>query len=213
MLDQLANTTTPSVGLNLSFRCGDCGRAFESRRSVSNHHSKTHGKVGQQPDRGNNAGRFVCEFCGDHFPTNRSLGQHIRNRHMAEASSQRTAEQRSVQRLWSTEEHQRFVDTIRDLGPVSNVDIAHRIGTKSAKTVGVRKRIYLRDYPETRVSRYQMCRSNISKQQGEEDQSQHSGGKKYTSIYLGVDMGRESQHSLTNIAKSMTPRPSVPLRG
>ena len=124
MLDKLANTTTPSVGLNLSFRCGDCGRAFESRRSVSNHHSKTHGKVGQQPDRGNNAGRFVCEFCGDHFPTNRSLGQHIRNRHMAEASSQRTAEQRSVQRLWSTEEHQRFVDTIRDLGPVSNVDIA-----------------------------------------------------------------------------------------
>ena len=140
----------PDAKVDLTFRCGECERAFDYRRSVSNHHSKIHGRA-TQPDRGDEAGRLICEFCSEHFPNKRSLGQHIRNQHMAEASRKRAAEwQARESTLWTTEEHQLFINALQELGPDSNVAIARRIPTKSAKQVGVHKRTYLRDHPEMR---------------------------------------------------------------
>ena len=141
----------PRTKIEKIFRCLDCERTFDSRRSISNHHSKTHGKA-TATARGNEAGEYICEFCDDHFPAKRSLGQHIRNQHAAEASHKRALEWQSTRiNRWSPEEHQMFVDALNALGPGSNVAIARRVGTKSAKQVGVHKRIYLRDHPETQL--------------------------------------------------------------
>ena len=93
----------PEAEIDLTFRCGECGRAFDSRRSASNHHPKRQGRA-TQPDCGGEAGRLICKFCSDHFPNKRSLGQHIRNQHMAEASRKRAAEwQARESTLWTTD--------------------------------------------------------------------------------------------------------------
>ena len=141
-------TTHPDASITTSFRCSDCDCEFASRRSVSIHHSKSHGAAAPV-DRTLNSGDYQCEFCENHYPSKRSLSQHIHNQHAAAASEQRDLQaSQATSRLWTPSEHSLFLDALQKHGPSSNVPIARVIGTKSAKQVGVHKRIFLRDHPD-----------------------------------------------------------------
>ena len=91
---------------------------------------------------------FSCMYCSQVLPSHRSRGQHIRNQHAAEASRDRAREAAlQVPREWAPSEHALFVDALERHGPSSNTVLAEAVGTKSAKQVGVHKRIFLRDNP------------------------------------------------------------------
>ncbi len=123
----------PDFRILCQFQCDACDRVFESKRSVANHHSKVHGRTSPTPQSNPEAGSFICEFCEAGFPSKRSVAQHIRNQHAAEASDQRAARAAiSVCRQWSLREHQLFKEALNKFGPLSNIQIANYIGSKTA---------------------------------------------------------------------------------
>lgn len=109
------------------FQCSICNREFDSKRSVSNHHSKMHGPT-QTQLRTASAGSFQCEFCNQYHPTNQSLSQHIHNQHPAEASAKQDREaSQTNSRHWQPSEHAQFLDALQKDGPTSNITIANYI--------------------------------------------------------------------------------------
>ena len=139
----------PSESFLFSFVCDTCGETFPSKRAAAQHHAHNHGP--SRLDRGDQteSGSFQCHFCGSYFPSKRSCSQHIRNQHPEEASDERDSSAAvAVSRFWSEEDHQLFLDALSRLGPTSNIAIAQCIPSKSAKQVGVHKRIFLRDNPD-----------------------------------------------------------------
>ena len=142
--------------VSLSFQCDQCSAVYPSKRSVSIHYAKAHvgardaarhsrPEGGAQPREG---GGHVCGYCGDHMPSKRSLGQHIRNRHAAEASRDRARlADNPAAREWTPAEHARFMDGLERYGTSNNRDIAGMVGTKTAKQVSSHKVNFLRNNP------------------------------------------------------------------
>ena len=145
--------------VTLSFMCTHCTYTSSSKRSVSVHHSKTHHseRAANQPgpstsglsaSAASESSIHQCSYCSEVLPSRRSLGQHIRNQHAAEASRDRAeAAANTTSRLWTPAEHALFLDALERLGPSSNPDIARAVGTKSTKQVANHKRIFLRNNP------------------------------------------------------------------
>ena len=138
----------PTHKVEMVFECSACGQQYPSKRSFATHFRKSHDDL-SEPDRSQpTSGSWNCEFCTSKYPTKKSLGQHVRNNHASEASEKRDhAAFQSVSRYWSDSEHQLFLNALYHLGPSSNIAISKSIGTKSAKQVGIHKRIFLRDHP------------------------------------------------------------------
>ena len=138
--------------IHQTFNCSACERTFESRRSVANHFTKTHGKPAEISRDCEEAGSHQCEFCNGNFPNKRSLSQHIRNQHATAASEQRAAQAAADsptrRHLWTPEEHRLFLEAMTKFGPISNKIISRHIRSKTAKQVGMHKRIFLRDNPD-----------------------------------------------------------------
>ena len=138
--------THPDAELHCQFKCTACEHEFLSRRSVAHHCTKIHGKFNSTSRTRQDAGTLVCEFCDDRF---RSMGQHIRNQHAAEASKQHdTQAATSAARFYTPREHQWFVEALSRFGRKSNIAIAKHISTEFAKLVSMHKRIFLRENPE-----------------------------------------------------------------
>ena len=142
----------PDDVLDLHFSCSTCEMKFASRRSVANHHTKTHGKASAPTRSDEDAGSVVCEFCEARFPSRRSMSQHVRNQHAAAASEQRAAqaatEEAGRRSLWTPHKHHLFTEALSRYGPNSNTKLASHIGSKTAKQVGMHKRIFLQDNPD-----------------------------------------------------------------
>ena len=58
---------------------------------------KTHGKATTDRSESSTSGSHQCEFCEQFYPNKKSLSQHIRNQHPAEASDKRDQEASKVQ--------------------------------------------------------------------------------------------------------------------
>ena len=143
----------------IRYVCRICQTEFATKKSVMAH-IKKHNDCDrpevnsqheeEQQERSREFHPFRCEYCLTDLPSQRSLGQHIRNNHAAQASADRDKEATEKERRskkWTAMEHQLFVDALARLGLSSNIKIAQAIGTKTAKQVGMHKRIYLRDNP------------------------------------------------------------------
>ena len=102
----------PGCPVDIAFQCVVCGVQYSSKRSIANHHCKSHGSP-MTDQSCSVSGSYQCEFCSCFYPSKRSQSQHIRNQHMEEASEQSSW-------LWSPEEHQIFLDALHSLGPSSN---------------------------------------------------------------------------------------------
>ena len=77
--------------VTLSFECAICSVVFSSKRSVSIHYAKAHSGAREAAHRagGRAPESHVRQYCREPMPSKRSLGQHIRNQHAAEASKDR----------------------------------------------------------------------------------------------------------------------------
>ncbi len=140
--------------VSFSFKCTQCDQPYRTKRSVSIHFAKAHLELSGHPsaltDSPASAEELACEYCEERLPYKRSLGQHIRNQHAAEASHDSDLEAAShISRLWTDAEHALFLDAMEKHGPSSNVVIARYINSKTAKQVSMHKRIFLRDHPRT----------------------------------------------------------------
>ena len=131
--------------VSLQFKCRECDKNFSTRRSVSNHYSKTHGTATPAIA---TVGDYPCNFCDKLFPSQTSQSQHIRNQHATETSVQRAALASAVvSNFWTDQEHSLFLNAIAQFGTSSNVKIANHIDSKSAKQVASHKRIFLHENP------------------------------------------------------------------
>ncbi len=140
--------------LSFSFTCSSCSRPFTSKRAASIHFSKVHGArpVCPATTTSEEGARIPCLYCDDIFPSNRSVGQHIRCQHASEASNDRANEVSTVvQRGWTDSEHNLFLDAVRRLGLASNTAIAAFVGSKTHRQVAVHKSIFLRNNPGWRL--------------------------------------------------------------
>ena len=137
----------PLEEINVTFECSTCNKKYGSKKSISNHYTKSHGPI--TIDRStSDSGTLKCEFCEGFFPNKKSLSQHIRNQHPAEASSKRNLEASQNQtRSWTRQEHALLMEALHQYGPSSNVKLAEVIGTKSTEQVGRYKRNLLRNNP------------------------------------------------------------------
>ena len=72
--------------IGITFKCNKCPEESENRHSISAHYTKAHGQVPTERPYSTKSGGLKCDFCNKYYPTKRSLGQHIRNQHGAEAS-------------------------------------------------------------------------------------------------------------------------------
>ena len=142
----------PADNLNLTFECSLCASTYPSKRSISTHFRVHEGEADSATaittssisDHATDGGSFSCEFCNGLFPSKRSRSQHVHNQHPAEASDSRalaTATQKPSQCKWTPEEHALFVDAMTQFGPKSDIIISDHMGTKTAKQVGMHKRI------------------------------------------------------------------------
>ncbi len=142
------------------FECALCKQSYATKRSVSIHHAKMHSAQRETIDRicsrnqtsspNSSFEGLRCPYCEDVVPSKRSLGQHIRNQHAAEASYDRDHDAQTIRptREWSLDEHARFIDALEKFGPSSNIAISNAVQTKTCKQVGVHKRIFLRNNPD-----------------------------------------------------------------
>ena len=140
--------------LSFSFTCSSCSRPFTSKRAASIHFSKVHGArpVCPATTTSEEGARIPCPYYDDIFPSNRSVGQHIRCQHASEASTDRANEVSTVvQRGWTDSEHNLFLDAVRRLGLASNTAIAALVGSKTHRQVAVHKSIFLRNNPGWRL--------------------------------------------------------------
>ena len=97
--------------VSLRFKCRECNKDFSTRRAISIHYSKTHGRAIHEVA---TVGEYPCEFCDKAFPSQKSQSQHIRNQHAAEASVQRAALASTViSRFWTEYEHSLCYSPVR----------------------------------------------------------------------------------------------------
>eukprot|EP00731_Ephydatia_muelleri_P034312 Em0054g35a len=135
-----------------SFSCDVCGKLASTLKAIKAHQKSTHIGTAPQTATFDDDANSVspCPYCPLRFPSKKSLGQHVRGKHMDEASSERAAASRDndgKRKLWDPVEVDKFKEALRRLGPSSNVDIANEIGTRTCKQVGVFKRAFLLKNP------------------------------------------------------------------
>ncbi|KAL5509946.1 hypothetical protein EMCRGX_G005397 [Ephydatia muelleri] len=124
-----------------SFSCDVCGKLASTLKAIKAHQKSTHIGTAPQTATFDDDANSVspCPYCPLRFPSKKSLGQHVRGKHMDEASSERAAASRDndgKRKLWDPVEVDKFKEALRRLGPSSNVDIANEIGTRTWCGVG-----------------------------------------------------------------------------
>ena len=63
----------PDSKIDTKSKCDTCEQTFRTKRAVSNHHSKSHGKATSPPIASQEAGSFPCEFCQKSYLSKRSV--------------------------------------------------------------------------------------------------------------------------------------------
>ena len=134
--------------LSIVFKCDACDSEFATIKATKLHQKGTHGTIA--PNSTSN-GAFPCLFCPLRFSSKISLSQHVRGKHMEEASQARaesaTAGADGRRKIWDAVEIDRFKQALLLVGPNSNIEIAKIVGTRDNKQVGVFKRTFLAKNP------------------------------------------------------------------
>ena len=126
-----------------------CDSEFSTIKAVKKHQKDVHGPI-EPPTTSN--GAYPCSYCPMRFPSKTSLSQHVRGKHMEEASQARAAtaasEANGGRKPWDAVEIDLFKSALLQVGPNSNVEIAKIVGTRDNKQVGVFKCSFLAKNPD-----------------------------------------------------------------
>ncbi|KAL5509892.1 hypothetical protein EMCRGX_G005332 [Ephydatia muelleri] len=135
--------------LTVIFSCDACDNEFSTIKTIKKHQKDVHGPI-EPPTTSN--GAYPCSYCPMRFPSKTSLSQHVRGKHMEEASQARAAtaasEANGGRKPWDAVEINLFKSALLQVGPNSNIEITKIIGTRDNKQVGVFKRSFLAKNPD-----------------------------------------------------------------